>query len=373
MSLGSELSAWLRRRHESVARRTHWALPAAALVCVLFLQASSFSWVVWIQHRAFDAFQQLKPREYVDAGVRIIDLDDESISRLGQWPWPRTQVARLEKRLQELGAAVTAYDIFFAEPDRTSPRRIAASWPSTPEFSALKERVSRLPDHDNILAKTLAQGRAVLGFSLIWERNEVRPAAKAGFAFGGDGPLSYLPDYPGAVSNLPQLEAAAAGLGNVGFEPELDQVIRSTPLLFRRGKTLLPSLAFEALRVAQSATNFSVKSSGASGEMAGGQHTGIVAAKVGDFTVPTDEGGAIWVYYTKSSKKRTIPAWTLFEKGFDRSAVEGEICLIGTSATGLKDIRRTPLNPATPGVEVHANVAEQIITLNHHADQWLRA
>jgi len=343
-------------------KRAHWTIPAAALACVLFLQASGFAWVEWVQHRAFDVFQQLKPREYVDAGVRVIDLDDESLSRLGQFPWPRTQVARLEKRLQDLGASVTAYDIFFSEPDRTSPRRIAATWPDTAEFAGVKDRVAKLPDHDALLARALKEGRVVLGFALVGERNDVFPVAKATFAFGGDGPLAFLRDYAGAVTNLPALEAAAAGLGNVGFEPELDQVIRSTPMLFRRGKNLLPALSLEALRVAQDAKNFSVKAAGASSELSGGAHTGITALKVGEFTIPTDAHGAIWVYYTKKAPGRSIPAWRIFEKDFDRALVEGAICMIGTSATGLKDIRATPLNPAAPGVEVHANVTEQIIT-----------
>ena len=343
-------------------KRTHLALPAAALFCVMLLQASNFSWVVWMQHRAFDAFQQLRPRAYSDAGVRIIDLDDESLARLGQWPWPRTQVAKLEKRLQELDAAATAYDIFFAEPDRTSPKRIAASWPDSAEFTAIKDRVARLPDHDAILSKAFREGRAVLGFALVPQRNDVAPPAKAAFAFAGDGPLTHLKSYPGAVSSLPQLEAAAAGLGNVGFEPELDQVIRGTPLLFRRGTTLLPSLALEALRVAQGATNFAVKSTGSSGELSGGEHTGIVAIKVGRFVVPTDGSGRVWVYFTKDAPGRTIPAWKIFQKDFDRSSLKGNICIIGTSAAGLKDIRATPLNPAAPGAEVHANVIEQIIT-----------
>ncbi len=343
-------------------KRLHLALPAAALFCVMLLQASNFSWIVWIQHRAFDAFQQMRPRTYCDAGVRVIDLDDESLARLGQWPWPRTQVAKLEKRLQALGAAATAYDIFFAEPDRTSPSRIAALWPDSAEFAALKGRVSRLPDHDAILAQALGEGRAVLGFALVSQHNDVAPPAKAAFAFAGDGPLAYLNGYPGAVSNLPQLEAAAAGLGNVGFEPELDQVIRSTPLMFRRGSTLLPSLTLETLRVAQGATNFAVKSSGSNGELSGGQHTGIVAIKVGRFVIPTDGIGRVWAYFTQDAPGRTIPAWKIFQRDFDRSTLKGSICLIGTSAAGLKDIRATPLNPAVPGVEVHANVIEQIIT-----------
>jgi len=351
MSLGSKF-----------AKRTQSTIPAAALACVLLLQASGLSWVTWVQHRVFDAFQQLHPREYTDAGVRIIDLDDESLARLGQWPWPRTKVARLETQLQRLGASATAYDIFFSEPDRTSPRRIAASWPDTAEFAALKDRVSKLPDHDLLLARALKEGRAVLGFALSGDHNDIFPASKANFAFGGDGPLAYLRDYPGAVANLPRLEEAAAGLGNVSVAPELDQVIRTTALIFRRGKTLLPALSIEALRVAQGATSFAVKATGASGELSGGQHTGITALKVGQFIVPTDAHGAIWVYYTETAPGRTIPAWEIFEKDFDPSTIEGALCFIGTSASGLKDIRATPLNPASPGVEVHANVAEQIIT-----------
>ncbi|MCM2305479.1 MAG: adenylate/guanylate cyclase domain-containing protein, partial [Elusimicrobia bacterium] len=282
--------------------------------------------------------------------------------RLGQWPWPRTQVARLERRLQELGASATVYDIFFSEPDRTSPRRIAATWPSTPEFAALRDRVSSLPDHDALLAKTLKKGRAVLGYTLVHGRNDVAPASKAAFSFGGDGPLNYALAFQGAVVNLPELEAAAAGLANVGFPPDPDQVIRTVPLLYNLRGRLFPALSIEGLRVAQGATAFMVKSSGASGEGSAGQRTGIVALKVGEFTIPTDEHGRLRVYYTRTAPGRTIPAWTLFEKGFDRAAVEGSICLIGTSAAGLKDLRVTPLNPAAAGVEVHANVMEQIVT-----------
>ncbi|MEQ1917887.1 MAG: adenylate/guanylate cyclase domain-containing protein [Elusimicrobiota bacterium] len=351
MSLGAKLS-----------KQTHWAIPAAALLCMATLQVSGLAWVGLLQHRAFDVFQQLRPRVYSDAGVRIVDLDDESLAKLGQWPWPRTQVAKLERRLQDLGAAVTVYDIFFAEPDRTSPRRIAATWPGTPEFAALKDRVARLPDHDALLAKALKDGRSVLGYALTSDHNDIKPAVKAAFSFGGDGPLSYTTTMRGAVVNLPVLEAAAAGLGNVGFSSESDQVIRNVPLLFNLRGVLLPALSLETLRVAQGAATFAVKSSGASGEGSVGQRTGIVALKVGQFIIPTDEHGRLWVYYTKTAPGRTIPAWKLFEKDFDRTTIEGSITLIGTSATGLKDLRVTPLNPTAPGVEVHANLLEQIIT-----------
>ena len=347
---------------ESLSKHTHWALPAAALACVLLLQVSNLSWVAYLQHRAFDSFQQRRPRPYSDAGVRIIDLDEESLGKLGQWPWPRTMVARLERRLQELGASVTAYDVFFPEPDRTSPRRIAATWPATPEFASLKDRVSALPDHDALLARAFMDGRVVLGIALIGRVTETRPTVKAGFSYGGDGPVSFLFSFPGAVLNLPALETAAAGLGNVGIVPDSDYVIRNVALLNRNHGSIIPALSIEALRVAQGASSYAVKSSGASDAGSAGQRTGVVALKVGEFKVPTDPHGRMWVYYSKTSPGRTIPAWKLFEKDFDRAAIDGSIVLIGTSALGLKDMRATPLNATTPGVEVHANIIEQIIT-----------
>ncbi len=343
---------------ESASRRSRLLLPVSALLCGVALQASDFPWVRWVRSRAFDALIQAKPRVWTDAGVRVIDLDDESLSKLGQWPWPRTQVARLEKRLQDLGVAATAYDVFFAEPDRTSPKRIAGTWPKGPEFDALRERVSRLPDHDALLARTLATGHAVLGITLTGAKNDVVPEPKNSWSMAEGGPLDLLPPFPGAVVNLPILEAAAAGIGNVGFEPEYDLIIRSVPLLFRRDKTILPSLALETLRVAQGAQNIAIKTIGKTGDAS---HA-IVAVRVGKITLPTDGSGKVYAYYTEDAASRVVPAWKLFDPAYDASGLEGTIALIGTSAVGLKDIRPTPLNSAAPGVEVHANILEQAIT-----------
>ncbi|MDD5656537.1 MAG: adenylate/guanylate cyclase domain-containing protein [Elusimicrobia bacterium] len=352
---------WYASRRRRIYRWAHLAVPAALLLGLLGLRASSWYWVEAVQAKAFDAFQRLKPRPYEEASVRVIDIDDESLARLGQWPWPRTLVARLVRRLGGLGAAVVAFDAVFAEPDRTSPAAVLKLWPDIPELRPLRGSVGRLPDHDRILARAMAETRTVTGFGLVGEDNGIRPAVKAAFAYAGDGPLAYLDDFRGAVANLPELDRAAAGSGGISFVAESDGMLRRAPLLLRLGPLLLPSLSAEALRVAQGAANISVKSSGAGGETSFGAHTGIAKVKIGALQVPTDPKGRLWVYYTRAAPERIIPAWRVFEKDFDRGRVEGNILYVGTSAMGLKDLRASPLDPALPGVEVHANATEQML------------
>jgi adenylate cyclase len=353
---------WYRTRRRTIQNWAQFLVPGVLFLALLSARIAGLGWVEGVQHKVFDAFQRAKPRPYEPVAVRVIDIDDESLARLGQWPWPRTQLARFVRRFSDLGAAVTVFDAVFSEPDRTSPSRVAALWPQTPETEALRQGVARLPDHDAVLAGVLKKSPVVLGFALTAEHNDVVPAAKALFAYGGDGPLAFLDDYSGAVANLPVLERAAAGVGCFNFVPERDGMARRAPLLLRRGQTLLPSLSAEALRVAQGAANIAVKTAGASGETSfGRQHTGITKVKIGRYVVPTDEKGRVWVYFTEGTAERTLPAWKLFEKDFDRSQVESGILFVGTSAAGLKDLRATPLDPALAGVQVHANLTEQIL------------
>jgi adenylate cyclase len=353
------VAQWYSRRRGSVYGWAHIAVPLALLLALTFVRVSGWSWVETLQHKSFDALITLRPRAYEPVPVRIIDIDDASLAKLGQWPWPRTQLAQLVARLNGLGASVIAFDAVFSEPDRTSPARVMAELPSTPELEALKRGAGRLPDNDLVFARAIAKASVVTGFALTAEENAAMPAVRAAFSYAGDGPLNYLTSFGGAVTNLPALERAAAGNGSFGFISEHDGVVRRVPLLFRLGRTLLPSLAAEALRVAQGAAGYSIKSSGASGE--GGGRTGIVKVKIGSFVVPTDDEGRVWVYFTKDAPGRTVPAWKLFEKDFDPAVMEGAITFVGTSAAGLKDLRVSALNPSLPGVEVHANVAEQVL------------
>jgi adenylate cyclase len=317
-----------------------------------------------LRDAVFDSYQRWQPRPYAPAPVRILDIDEESLAKVGQWPWPRTRVAELVARLRDMGAAVIVFDILFAEPDRTSPSQIVPLWGGD---AGLADIAERLPDHDSVLAEVIGTANVVTGFVLVQEQPEgPAPAVKAGLVTAGDDPRPYLVDFAGAVTSLPALEAAAAGNGALNFTPDQDGLVRRVPLLTRHGDTVYPTLGAEALRVAQGASTYVVKSSGASGVAGFGSHTGVSAIKIGAVAVPTDGNGRISVHYTRRVPERTVPAWQVLDGSAPADAVAGMIVLVGTSAAGLMDLRSTPLEAAAPGVMVHAQILEQMI---HQA--WL--
>ena len=341
-------------------RWLHYGIPVLMIALALLLRVSVPA-IEEAQLRVFDGYQRLSPRVYEPVPVRYVDLDDESLARMGQWPWPRTIVAELIARLANAGAAVVVFDIVFAEPDRTSPSQILPLWPDTPEVRALRETADALPDHDAVLAGVIAQANVVTGFVLTPEATGSLPIQKGSFAFAGDNPLPFLPAFGGAITNLPQLSAGAAGNGTFNLIAEQDGTIRRIPLFMRVGETIHPALSIEALRVAQGARTFILKSSGANLEASFGQSTGLNNIKVGNIEIPVDANGRMWIHFTEEAPERRISAWRVFEADFDPAEVEGMIIFVGTSAAGLKDLRTTPLNPAAAGVEIHVQAVEQAL------------
>jgi adenylate cyclase len=314
--------------------------------------------------KSFDLYQQLKPREYKPVPVRFIDLDDESLARLGQWPWPRTRVAALVERLKQAGAAAIALDIVFSEPDRTSPRQIVELWPETPETETLRRTISVLPDHDEVLAQAIGDAKnVVVGFAATGEAGAgATPTLKAGMSWAGDSPMEFVHDYAGAVVSLPGIDAAGTGTAALSMSSEHDGILRRLPLLINYNETLYPTLSAESLRVAQGAANYLIKSSGASGVISFGARTGIIAVRVGRFTVPTDNEGRVWLYDSGLVPERRLAAWRVMAGEFEPGLIAGNIVVVGTSAAGLEDLHSTPLAATMSGSEAQLQVIEQMLT-----------
>jgi adenylate cyclase len=342
-------------------RRIDLLVSLLVLLATLALRYQDGPFVAGVRNTLFDSYQRLAPRPFLDQPVRILAIDEESLKHLGQWPWPRDTLARIVDRLTADGAAAIAFDVLLAEPDRTGPRALLKQWQGRADMASLGAIVAKLPDPDSELAAALAKAPAVLAFSFNEEPNGQAPPVKAGFATAGDNPLPFLTSWPGTTRALPDLEKAAPGYGSVNFRPDPDGIIRRAPLLYAFGGQIYPSLAAEALRVAQGASTYIVKASNASGESAMGAQSGLNNVKIGAAIVPVDSRGNVLLYDTGFHARRFIPAWKLLEPDADPNLVAGKIILIGSTAAGLRDFKPTPLNSAAAGIEVHAQILEQIL------------
>ena len=209
-------------------------LPLALLALVIAIRIIDPTPIQRMRLATFDEFQRRLPRAWVDAPVRIIDIDDASLEWLGQWPWPRTRIATLVDRLRERGAAAVVFDVLFAEPDRTSPKQVLKVWrcfTRNPEFEKL---APDLPDHDQVLARAIEKIPTVLGFMLTdgpeWAN---RPRVNWGLSVAGEDPRPFLSLFSGTIVNLPGLEAAASSQGSINSSVDIDGIIRYVPVLFR--------------------------------------------------------------------------------------------------------------------------------------------
>lgn len=351
----------LQRAQAAVARQFHLLVPSVILLAALALRIFGAEKVEVFQNIVFDAFQTLTPRVYRDTPVRIVDIDDETLGRLGQWPWPRTRLAQLVSRLAAQGASTIVLDFVFPEPDRASPAQIVKLLQGFPEIKALSAKAALLPDNDKIFSKAVSSAKVVAGYTMALQETPSAPAVKAGFSSSGDSPLLYLAEYPGAIINIPEIESAASGNGCFSIPAGRDGIIRRLPMLFRQGEEIFPSLSLEALRVFQGASGFMVKSAGARGVTSFGEHTGISQVRTGKLVIPTDAEGRMLIYYAAPEARRTIPAWKYFEANPPAEPVTGAIVLLGTSASRLMDLHPAPGRSAMPGVEIHAQAIEQAL------------
>ncbi len=338
----------------------------AAMALVALLQIAAFTPLDRLGMQLFDAYQAASPREYRDAPVRVVDIDADSIDKLGQWPWPRSDLARLNRLLGEAGASAIAYDIVLAEPDRTSPARVAQGLEREGADPALVSQLATLEDHDAIFSQSLAESPVVLG--MILETDDIgRPfAPKAGFSLFQSPPVREMLDYKGATQSLPQFVDAAAGVGSLTHQSDGDGIVRQIPLIAKYDGQLVPSLSLEAMRVARGeGQSVAVYGSGSDIDTAGA----AAGLRIGSLEIPSTADGRIWVYYTREQKQRIVPAWKVLTGAMTedqlRAEFAGKIVYLGTSAAGLRDLVSTPLGREVPGVMVHAQATEQMLLGEH--------
>src|SRR4029077_8891184 len=305
--------------------------------------------------RTFDLFQAFRPREQTFRPVVIVDIDEASLKEIGQWPWPRTLVADLITRLKERGALVIGFDIIFAEPDRMSPAVAAESFRGLDDETRAK--LGSLPSNDDVLADAIKRARVVVGPAgspSPQPRSNAEMALQTGFAFKGPDPSPFLVKFPGLLRNVPSIEQAAAGRGLFSIDPERDGIVRRVPLVMEAQGVLVPSLSLEMLRVVSQSSAIIVHVDPAG--------DGVQSVAVRGLDVPTDESGKIFVHFSKGDQARYVSAKDVLQGKLPTDRLRGKLVLIGTSAIGMLDLKTTPVSATMPGVEVHAQILESVLT-----------
>jgi adenylate cyclase len=324
----------------------------AILIGVAALRVADFAPIEELRVRTFDSFQRIEPRVKTARPVTIVDIDEKSLARFGQWPWPRTRIADIIVNLSRLGAVAIAFDIVFAEPDRLNPDAVADTMRYLDDVT--KNRLRTLPSNDQIFADAIRRSRVVLGETGLAEVNPQfdKTLPVTGVAMLGEDPQPFMFDFPGLLRNVNGLEQAAAGRGLFTIKTERDGIVRRVPMMLRAQGVMMPSLSFEILRVVTGTPTIIVKS----------EKAGIKSVGLRGLEIPTDHNAQLWVHFAHQDPSIYVSAADVLDGNVPLDKIDHKLVLIGTSAVGLNDIKTTPVSSAMPGVEIHAQVLEAALT-----------
>ncbi len=294
-----------------------------------------------------DGYQELSPRERRSAPAVIVAIDEASLDRFGQWPWPRTFIAQLIDKLGATRPAAIGVDILFPEPDRLSPEWLA---PSVAEADPqLAARLAKLPHHDALLAASIKAAPVVLGIAGLEAGKPSEAAPLTPSLQRGSDARAALRHYASTLRSLPEIDAAARGHGLLSADTEAG-VVRRVPMVALVGGTPVLPLSLETLRLASGEPLFTVR----------GGVAGVEAVGIGDLIVPTQSDGRLWVHYTPHDASRFISAADVLGDKADPAQLEGKLVLVGVTGLGLIDYQSTPLGERMPGIEIHAQVLENV-------------
>ena len=321
------------------------------LILLIILKSFNPNYIKSISFLSFDMYQKVFPIKKQDSNVVIIDIDEKSLSKFGQFPWNRSIFAKIIENVNEANPKAIGFDVFFSEKDKQSPEEIIKS------YNILSEDVInylvKIKGHDERFRQQLENSKSVLAVlgSNVSSHGSYDRKAKARFLSKGGDPKEYTFNYPYSIGSLEKLEKSTKGLGSISFLDQTDGIIRSLPLIVRFNKKIYPTIGLEMVRVGENQKNLYVEL----------DEVGIKRISVRPHKILTDPNGIFWIRYKESLKQQYISASSVFDGNFDKARFENKFVLIGASAQGLFDLVKTPLGVTIPGVEVHANVIENIL------------
>ncbi len=286
-----------------------------------------------LREATVDVQQRLHPRERASAPVTIVEIDERSLAENGQWPWPRSRVAALVERIGAAGPAAIGLDLLFPEPDRFSPAALSDLLPQLPRDVAA--RLRRLPGNDELFARAMRAHPVVLAVAGM---EAIEPSSEPP-----------VPHYRSRLASIETLTRAAAGQGLISADSPA-RVVRRVPALARVQGSLVPTLGLEMLRVAIGVQAVSVAPA----------RGGLLEVRLGDVRVPAQADGTLWLRYTRHDPNRFVSAAAVLDGSVDPELLKSKLVLVGVTGLGLVDHLATPLGERVPGVEMHAQLIEQV-------------
>ncbi|MDC3100480.1 CHASE2 domain-containing protein [Candidatus Pelagibacter sp.] len=320
------------------------------LLILISLKVINPSLIKSISYLSFDLYQKVFVEKKGDTDVVIIDIDETSLGKFGQFPWSRSVFAKIIDQVESSNPKAIGFDVFFTEKDKQSPEEIIKSYGLIPSDIA---DLQKLKGHDDVFAEKLKSAKtvtAVLGSNVPSHSNYERKA-KAKFLSKGGDPKDFTYSYPYSIGSLEKLEKEVQGLGSISFLDQLDGIIRSLPLIVRLNNKIYPTMGLEMVRVGENQKNIYIELN----------EVGINRISARPYKIDSDPNGIIWIKYKEPQKKQYISAGDVFDGKFQTDFFKDKYVLIGASAQGLFDLVKIPTGLTVPGVEVHANVIENIL------------
>lgn len=347
---------------------------------ILILIGSTYlflpEYVQSLDSRVRDIYFNYRGAEPVSNQIVIVDIDEKSLQELGQWPWERDKLAQILLNLKNKGAKVIGLDIVFAEADKTSPKRV---------FEKFDINTTSFPDYDVILAKALYTTPTVLGYVFDFDEKNKNEISNSSGIFilkkkKDIDPLTqmlsmasqkssqnsldmkkngrqHLLIAKGAHSNIRILQQNANSGGFFNNIPDSDGLVRSVPLIITYERNTYPSLALEMYKIAHNIDKVTAYYQEAGINTIELKHKGKI---VNHFEV--QKSGKMYLNLRGPKKSyQYISAVDIYNNSVDRKKIENKFVLIGTSASGLLDLRATSMDSAIPGVELHANAIDNLL------------
>ena len=292
----------------------------------------------------YDLYQNIFEEDFSTNKVVIVDIDEKSIEKIGQFPWRRDVYSTILENLNSAEVSVIAFDIFFSEEDTQNPVKIFK------EFNLNSENIL---NSDELFLGSIKNSNVIL--PLVGATKEVKKnnfSPKANIITKGEDPLNYLYNYQGYISSLDKFNNAAKGLGSISIIDSEDGILRYVPLILNIDNEIIPSLSLEAVRLFNKEKSYLIQT----------DQSGIQLIKTRSTNFLTNENGLNFVKFKKIPTNTYISASDIYENNFDQTNLKDKIVLIGSSAEGVFDLVKIPTGKIVPGVQVHANIIENILS-----------